>query len=257
MSSTAKIALITGATGGIGKATSYALAKEGFSVALHYNAAPESSVKELLDGVKSAASSSSNEGQQVFKAFQANLGDLEAVKRLHKDVVSSMGDPAVVFLNAGSTAGLNSVSHISDITPEIFEQTWRINTASPFLLTQLCLPAMEKVQWGRIIFNSSVAGINGGVIGGHYASSKAALHGLVHWLAGVVAKKGITVNALAPALVEDTAMLPVGGDELAKKIPVGRFGRPEEMANTVVWMVKTAYLTNKVIAVDGGFSYGG
>lgn len=138
------------------------------------------------------------------------------------------------------------------------------------------------------MFNSSVAGITGGVVGGHYASSKAAVHGLVHWLAGSVAKKGITVNAVAPALIEDTAMLPSGGEELAKsklivhlsmclvsssigmaswlgcleyllicgyRDPVGRFGRPEEIADTVLWMVKNAYVTNKVIAVDGGMAY--
>lgn len=122
---------------------------------------------------------------------------------------------------------------------------------------------MEAAGFGRVIFNGSVAGITGGVVGPHYASSKSALHGLVHWLAMAVAGKGVTVNALAPALIEDTAMLPSGGEELAKsesvslvmvdgyadsglEIPVGRFGTTQEMADTVVWMIKNAYLTNKV-----------
>lgn len=112
------------------------------------------------------------------------------------------------------------------------------------------------------------------MVGPHYASSKSAVHGFVHWLAGNVAKKGITVNAIAPALIEETAMLPGGNAELAKsepppfsadlssvwtldvdvtaEIPIGRLGRPEEIAETVMWMVKTGYVTNKVIAVDGG-----
>lgn len=229
-----KVALVTGATGGIGKATSVALAKEGYTLALHYNSASKSTVDELLASVNdvykatAAASSSSSSPnnnsisisesvtEQAVRAFQADLSDFEAVKRLHAQVVAELGDPAVVFLNAGTTAGVSGVQSISEIPLAAFEQTWRVNTAAPFLLAQLCLPAMERGGWGRVVFNSSVAGITGGVVGGHYASSKAALHGLVHWLAGSVAKKGVTVNAVAPALVEDTAMLPSGGDELAR-----------------------------------------
>lgn len=249
-----KVALITGATGGIGKATSIALAKEGFTLALHYNSASEEVVNELLDSVRQVYKSiATGTVSQRVQAFQANLSDFDAVRRLHKEVVSSLGDPAVLFLNAGTTSGVSGTQSIADISIDVFEQTWRVNTASPFLLTQLCLPAMKKAEWGRVIYNSSVAGLTGGVVGGHYASSKSALHGLTHWLAGSVARKGITVNALAPALVEDTAMLPSGGQELANRIPVGRFGRPEEMADTIVWMIKTAYLTNKVITLDGGW----
>lgn len=187
-----------------------------------------------------------------MKAFQADLSSFDAVRKLHQDVVSALGDPEVLFLNAGSTCGASGVKSLADISLETFEQTWRINTASPFLLAQLCLPAMEKAGWGRIVFNSSVAGLTGGVVGPHYASSKSALHGLLHWMAGNLATKGITVNAVAPALIESTAMLPAGGEDLARKIPVGRFGQPQEIAETVLWMVKSGYVTNKVIAVDGG-----
>ncbi|RMZ91510.1 hypothetical protein DV736_g1245, partial [Chaetothyriales sp. CBS 134916] len=92
----------------------------------------------------------------------------------------------------------------------------------------------------------------GGVIGPHYASSKSALHGLIHWLAATYAKSGVTINGVAPALIQDTTMLPGSNEELAKKIPLGRLGKPEEVAESVVWMVKTGYVNNKVIAVDGG-----
>ncbi|KAI9683279.1 MAG: hypothetical protein M1822_006144 [Bathelium mastoideum] len=78
------------------------------------------------------------------------------------------------------------------------------------------------------------------------------MHGLVHWLANTYASKGITTNAVAPAIIEDTKMLPKGSEELAKRIPVGRLGTPDEIAETVLWMVKTGYLNNKVIGVDGG-----
>ena len=81
------------------------------------------------------------------------------------------------------------------------------------------------------------------------------MHGLIHWLAGNVAKKGITVNGVAPALIEGTKMLPGDNAEggLKNRIPVGRLGRPEEIAETVCWMVKTGYVSNKVVAVDGGW----
>jgi len=239
-----KIALITGSSGGIGRATAIALGKEGYTLALHYNTASESTVLDLKDAIKDFC--------PQFETFQADLSDFDAVRNLHSQVVARLGDPTVLFLNAGSTAGVSGVQSLSDVSMEVFESTWRINTASPFLITQLCLPAMETAGYGRIVFNSSVAGLTGGVVGPHYASSKAAVHGLVHWLASNVAKKGITVNAVAPALIERTTMLPAGGEELAKKIPVGRFGQPEEIAETVLWMVKNAYVTNKVISVDGG-----
>lgn len=164
-----------------------------------------------------------------------------------------MGHPTILFNNAGTTLSKHGLRSASDISVEDFETTWRSNCGSAFLLTQLCLPAMEKAGWGRVIFCSSVAGFNGGVVGPHYASSKSALHGLIHWLAGAYATKGITVNGVAPALIQDTTMLPGGNEELTKRIPIGRLGRPEEVAETVVWMVKTAYVTNKVIGVDGGF----
>ncbi|OCL12229.1 NAD(P)-binding protein, partial [Glonium stellatum] len=83
-------------------------------------------------------------------------------------------------------------------------------------------------------------------------SSKSALHGLIHWLSQVYCSKGITVNGVAPALIQETRMLPGSSEELAKKIPMGRLGTPDEVAETVVWMVKTGYVTNKVIGVDGG-----
>lgn len=85
-----------------------------------------------------------------------------------------------------------------------------------------------------------------------YRSSKSALHGLIHWLSQSYASKGVTVNGVAPALIRDTKMLPGNPEELAKKVPMGVLGTPEEVAETVLWMVKTGYVTNKVVGVDGG-----
>ncbi|KAK5056841.1 hypothetical protein LTR84_012373 [Exophiala bonariae] len=237
------LALVTGATGGIGYATSLALGRLGYCVAVHYNSAVETAttlVNELqLLGVKAAA-------------FQANLSSYDETRRLHGEVVKNLGHPSILFNNAGVTQGKSGVKDISEITIDDFEATWRTNCGTGFLLTQLCIPAMVSSSWGRVIFCSSVAGFTGGVVGPHYASSKSAIHGLVHWLANAYGKSGITVNGVAPALIEETKMLPGSNSELSAKIPIGRLGKPEEIAETVVWIVKTGYVHNKVVAVDGG-----
>lgn len=181
-----------------------------------------------------------------------------------------MGRPTILFNNAGGTSGKSGVKSLEEVDVEIFEATWRMNCGTAYELTRLCLPAMVEAGWGRVVFCSSVAGLTGGVVGPHYASSKAALHGLVHWLATYYAKTGVTVNAVAPALIEETKMLPGSTQELSNsksgrilprevvmvgeeccadsstEIPIGRLGKPEEIAETVLWMVKTGYVNNKV-----------
>lgn len=139
----------------------------------------------------------------------------------------------------------------------MFEQAWRVNTLSAYQLTRLVAPDMAARGFGRVIYNSSVAGLTGGVVGAHYASSKSALHGMLHYLSPRLAASGVTLNAVAPALIEGTTMLP-GGDaegteELRAKIPVGRLGRPDEIAGVVCLMVENGYVNNKVWAVDGGW----
>jgi 3-oxoacyl-[acyl-carrier protein] reductase len=129
-------------------------------------------------------------------------------------VTTTLGSPTILFNNSGLTLGKSGVKSIHDITPDEFERTWRANCGTAFYLTQMCLPAMEQAGFGRVIFCSSVAGLTGGVVGPHYASSKSALHGLIHWMSGAYCSKGITVNGVAPALIEHTAMLPGGSEEL-------------------------------------------
>ncbi|KAK3712288.1 hypothetical protein LTR37_009150 [Vermiconidia calcicola] len=250
-----KVVLITGATGGIGKATALAFAKEGcYDLALHYNSANEQTRNKLATEIKDVAESSSIN----FAFFQADLGNYDSVRQMHKQATCELGDIDILFNNAGSNGGQSGVQSLADVPIDVFEQSWRINTGSGILLAQLCLPHMEAQGWGRIIFDSSVAAFTGGVVGPHYASSKSAQHGFVHWLANNVAKKGVTVNAVAPALIGGTNMIGDASDEeaqkkIAQRIPVGRLGRPEEVAETVMWMVKVAYVTNKVIGVDGGY----
>jgi len=156
----AHLALVTGATGGIGHATCLALAALGCSVAVHYNSASDTAaslVQELQSkGVKAAA-------------FQANLSRYDDARRLHQEVVEKLGHPSILFNNAGLTLGKSGLKDISEVSVDEFEMTWRANCGSAFLLTQLCLPAMLDKGWGRVIFCSSVAGFTGGVVGPHYA----------------------------------------------------------------------------------------
>lgn len=154
-----KLVLITGATGGIGRATAAAFAKIGeYDLALHYNAAPESTRSEIDGTLKSTSLPASS-----WRWFQADLGDYSSVRSLHQAVENAFGRGAdVLFNNAGSTQGLSGVKSLADISIEAMEATWRINTGSVMLLTQLCLPSMEAKGWGRVICNSSVAAFTGG-----------------------------------------------------------------------------------------------
>lgn len=147
-----KLALITGCTGGIGTATARALASIGCNVAVHYNAAAEKANKLVSELGKV--------GVQAH-AFQADLSSYDEARKLHKEVTDVMGHPGILFNNSGITLK-SGVKDIIEISIEDFEHTWRTNCGTAYLLTQLCMPAMQREQFGRIIFCSSVAGLSGG-----------------------------------------------------------------------------------------------
>lgn len=155
-------------------------------------------------------------GKKYERAYKHISGtNHDKVRELHEHVVDLVGPPTILINNAGANCGYSLVKSIDEVDIEAFERTWRINCGSAYLLTQLCMPAMEGEGAGRVIFISSVAGITGGIVGPHYASSKSALHGLIHWIAQTYAKKGITVNGIAPALIEQTKILPGSSEELS------------------------------------------
>jgi len=113
------------------------------------------------------------------------------------------------------------------------------------------LPAMRRQRWGRIINISSTAAQTGGIIGPHYAASKAGIHGLTHAYAAWLAREGVTANAIAPALVE-TDMIRNHARATPDRIPIGRLGRPEEVAEVVVLLARNGYITGQTINVNGG-----
>jgi 3-oxoacyl-[acyl-carrier protein] reductase len=153
------LALVTGASGGIGHATCLALAQLGCSIAVHYNT-DSKKASSLVEELKSLGVRAS--------AFQADLSSYDETRRLHSEVVQNLGHPSILFNNAG-VASKTGVKDIGDITIDDFEATWRTNCGTAFLLTQLCMPSMVDSGWGRVIFCSSVAAFSGGVVGPHYA----------------------------------------------------------------------------------------
>jgi 3-oxoacyl-[acyl-carrier protein] reductase len=234
-----RVALVTGASGGIGAALSRGLARDGAALALHY-ASNESAASELAAEIEAA-------GGRAF-ALAADLGDATAPERLVADAERELGPVDVLAANAG----LSRPGSWEEVDSQAFDETIAVNLRAPFLLARRVLPAMCERGYGRILFTSSVAALTGGIVGPHYASSKAGLHGLTHFLASRVAASGVTVNAIAPALIEDTAMLPGDPGELTKVVPVRRLGKTAEVADLALAMLRNGYLTSKVVTLDGG-----
>ena len=181
-------------------------------------------------------------------ALEADLVRREDIYRLAEDCSARVG-PVDILVN---NAGIIRPQAIADITPGDWDEVLAANLTSAFLLTQAMLPGMRERGWGRIINMSSVAAQLGGVVGPHYAASKAGLHGLTHAYAKLLAQEGITVNTIAPALIE-TEMVTSNPNATPALLPVGRFGRVEEVADVVVLLVGNAYITGQTINVNGGW----
>jgi 3-oxoacyl-[acyl-carrier protein] reductase len=234
-----RVALVTGGSRGIGREIALELAGEGAHVAVAYRAGRDEA--EALVGLIES------KGQRAV-ALQADLADPSQAQMLVAGVARQLGGIDILVNNAG----INPSKPLVDLTVEDWRQTIDVNLSSAFYVTQAALPAMRERKWGRIIILSSVAAQLGGVIGPHYAASKAGLLGLMHGYASQLVKEGITANAIAPALVE-TDMLK-GNDAITPdKIPVGRFGKPEEVAAVAVMLACNGYMTGQTINVNGGW----
>jgi 3-oxoacyl-[acyl-carrier protein] reductase len=236
---TGRATLVTGASGGIGQAIARRLAAEGANLALGYGANAEP--------VQALAAEIVSEGGKAF-AIGADLSRPGAPGDLIRSAEELVGPVELLVSNAG----LGRRQALEEISGEDLDEMLAVNLRAPFLLAQRAVPAMRERGFGRILFISSVAAFTGGIVGPHYAASKAGLHGLTHFLAPRLARSGITVNALAPALVTETGMLPGDPEELRKQVPVGRLGQPGEVADMAIAILSNPYLTNQVISLDGG-----
>jgi 3-oxoacyl-[acyl-carrier protein] reductase len=236
-----RVALVTGGSRGIGRAVAISLADAGAAVAVNYRekAAEARNVVETIRGAG---------GRAIDVA--ADVSRAADVARMMAAVARELG-PIDVLVN---NAGIGLVRSVDDLTEEDFDLTLAVNLKSVFLCTQAVVPAMRARKWGRIVNISSGAARGAGGVGPHYNASKAGMEGMTRGYAARLVKDGITVNAVAPSLIE-TDMVRSGVASSPARIPLGRFGTPEECAQAVLMAIGNGYMTGQTIALSGGLSF--
>ena len=239
-----KVALITGATRGIGKQIAITLAKEGYNIALNYR-----KENEELEQVKKELEESNVE----VLAVQGDVSSFEDCENFVKQVIEKFGKIDVLVNNAGITKDML----LMRMKKEDFEQVIDVNLVGIFNVTKNAISYMLKARSGRIINISSVVGISGNAGQTNYSASKAGIIGFTKSLAKEVASRNILVNSVAPGFIE-TSMTEVLKDEvkeeIAKNIPLNRMGTSQDVANVVKFLAsdESSYITGLVIQVDGG-----
>src|SRR6202166_305856 len=234
------IALVTGGSRGIGAAIALALAGSGAAVAVNYR-------ERAADADAVVADIKSKGGRAIAVAADVSQG--AAVTKMVEHVASALG-PIDILVN---NAGIAIVRGIDDLTESDFDATIAVNLKSAFLCSQAVLPLMRAKKWGRIVNISSGAARGAGAIGPHYNASKAGMEGLTRGYAARLGQEGITVNAVAPSLIETDMMR--GRADLAQRIPLGRMGQPHEVAQAVLMALGNEYMTGQTIALNGGMAF--
>lgn len=241
-----RVAIITGASRGIGRAVALAMAGAGADIVVNYasNDAAAAEVAELIRAT----------GQRVF-LFKADVANPEAADNLVKAAQAEFGRVDILVNNAG----INRDNLVLRMKDEDWDAVLSINLKGAFNCARAAARVMVKKQYGRIINMSSVVGLTGNVGQANYAAAKAGLLGLTKALAKELSSRNITVNAVAPGFIatEMTGKLPEKVTEkLLAQIPMKRFGEPDDVAGLVVFLASdaAAYITGQTIAADGGMT---
>jgi 3-oxoacyl-[acyl-carrier protein] reductase len=225
-----RVALVTGASRGIGRAIALALGRAGAPVAVNYRV-------RAAEAEEAAAAIRQAGGRAI--AVQADVSRAGQVQVMAAFIAAQLG------------AGIARPQPPEAITEQDWDEILAVNLKSCFLVTQAVLPPMRARRWGRLIFLSSVAAQLGGIVGPHYAASKAGMLGLMRSYAHLLAKEGITSNAIAPALIE-TDMVRQNLRASPALIPAGRFGEVEEVADAALLLAANGYITGQTLNLNGG-----
>jgi len=235
-----RIALVTGGSRGIGRATAIALGRAGANVAINF-LTQEDAANEVALEIKNIGCNAS--------IFQGDVSQSLEVDRMVAEISGKLGTIDILVNNAGQARRLS----IDEVTEDDWEQTMSINLKSVFLVTRAVLPHMRAQKWGRIVNVSSGASMTGGSVGIHYSASKGGVDALSRAYASRLVKEGITVNIVSPSLI-DTDMIP---DKLvAQNIPMGRLGLPQECADAIVQAASNGFMTGQTIFLNGGRYFG-
>jgi 3-oxoacyl-[acyl-carrier protein] reductase len=232
-----RVALVTGGSRGIGAPIAVVMAELGAAVAINY--------RERADDAEAVVAKIKTGGGRAV-AIAADVSQADAVTAMAEQVAKTLGPIGILVNNAG----IASPRGVDDLTESDFDRTILVNLKSAFLCTQAVLPSMRARKWGRIVNISSGAARGAGGIGPHYNASKAGMEGLTRGYAARLVKEGITVNAVAPSLIETDMMR--GRTDLARNIPLGRMGQADEVAQAVAMVLGNDYMTGQTILLDGG-----
>ena len=236
-----RTALVTGASRSIGRAIALMLAEAGADVAVNYRARAEEA-RAVVETIRAM-------GRRAI-AIGADVSDSAAVAGMVQAVADQLA-PVDILVN---NAGIALIRSVDELTEADFDTTLTVNLKSAFLCTQAVLPHMRAQRWGRIVNISSGAARGAGGIGVHYNASKAGMEGLTRGYAARLVGDGITVNAVAPSLIE-TDMMAARRDEYVKRIPLGRMGTAEEVAQAVLMVIGNPYMIGQTVQLNGGTQF--